>query len=106
MALTKSQANRIRSLIARVHERRLAESLAPVEEALGGWRAGEATAFEVDEQIRQHTMRSRRFYLLYANAAVDSPETGFILDEALQLGLISPHEHRQLRAIWSRPRPG
>jgi endo-alpha-1,4-polygalactosaminidase (GH114 family) len=107
MQLTRSQEKRIRAVLSRVHERRLAESLARVEEALRAWHAGEGTVFAVDDAIHQHQMRSRRYWHLYANTAVTSPEVGFILDEALQLGLISSEQHRALKAIWNRPRrPG
>jgi hypothetical protein len=107
MALTRSQEKRIRAVLSRVHERHMAESLAPVEEAIRKWHAAEGGIFAIDDAIHQHQMRSRRYWHLYANAAVTSPEVGYILDEALQLGLISSEEHRGLKAIWNRPRcPG
>jgi len=102
--LSKSQERRIRAVLSRVHERHLAESLAPVEEAIRQWHAAEGGIFAIDDAIHQHQMRSRRYWHLYANAAVTSPEVGFILDEALQFGMISPDEHRELRAIWSKPK--
>jgi hypothetical protein len=102
--LTKSQEKRIRAVVTRVHERRLVESLAPVEEAIRKWRAGEAAIFAIDDAIHQHQMRSRRYWHLYANASVTSPEVGFILDEALQFGLISADEHRELLGIWGAPK--
>jgi hypothetical protein len=104
MTLSKSQEKRIRAVLSCVYERRLAESLAPVEEAIRKWHAAEGSIFAVDDAIHQHQMRSRRYWHLYANTAVTSPEAGFILDEALQFGLISPDEHRELRAIWSKPK--
>jgi hypothetical protein len=104
MPLTRSQEKRIRAVLSRVYEHHLAESLARVEEALRAWHAGEGTVFAVDDAIHQHQMRSRRYWHLYANTAVTSPEVGFILDEALQFGMISPDEHRELRAIWSKPK--
>lgn len=104
MPLTRSQEKRIRAALSRVHERHMAESLAPVEEAIRRWRAAEGGIFAIDDAIHQHQMRSRRYWHLYANTAVTSPEVGFILDEALQFGLISPDEHRELRAIWGKPK--
>ncbi len=106
MPLTKSQETRIRKIIRRVHERHLADSLAPVEEALQKWRAGEGAIFAIDDAIHQHQMRSRRYWHLYANASATSPEVGFILDEALQFGLLSADEHRDLRGIWAKPKMG
>lgn len=107
MGLPRSVEIRIRNAMTRVHERKLAESLAPVEEAIRRWRAGKAPIFAIDDAIHQHQMRSRRYWHLYANTAATSPEAGYILDEALQLGLISSEQHRALKAIWNRPRrPG
>ncbi len=99
MALPKSQEKRIRAMIAQVHERRLAESLAPVEETIQRWREGEGTVFAVDEAIHLHQMRSKRYWNLYAHTAATSPQVLYILDEALELGLISPEQHRELARI-------
>ncbi len=99
MALPKSLESRIRAVIARVHEQHLAESLAPVEEAIRRWRAGEGSVFAIDDAIRQHQMRSKRYWNLYANAAATSPEVLYILKEALDLGLISEQKHRELTGI-------
>ncbi len=104
MAIPRSAENKMRALITRVHETRLAESLAPVEEAIRKWRAGEAPIFAIDDAIHQHQMRSKRYWHLYANTAVSSPEAGFILDEALQMKLVTPAEHRELKTVWNRPR--
>ena len=103
MGLSKSAEAKIRAVMARVHEHKLAESLAPVEEAIRRWRAGEAAIFAIDDAIHQHQMRSKRYWHLYANTAAGSPEAGYILDEALQLKLISPAEHRELTERWRRP---
>jgi len=107
MTLSRSQEKRIRAVLSRVYEHHLAESLAPVEEAIRKWHAAEGSIFAIDDAIHQHQMRSRRYWHLYANTAVTSPEVGFILDEALQFGLIPSEEHLALKAIWNRPRrPG
>ncbi len=99
MALPKSQEKRIRAVIAQVHERRLAESLAPVEEAIQRWREGEGTVFAVDEAIHHHQMRSKRYWNLYPHTAAASPQVLYILDEALEMGLISPEQHQELARI-------
>ena len=99
MALPKSLERRIRAVIAQVHERRLAESLAPVEEAIRRWREGEGTVFAVDDAIHQHQMRSKRYWNLYPHTAAASPQVLYILDEALEMGLISAEQHRELGRI-------
>ncbi len=104
MALPRSLELRIRAVIGKVHERRLAESLASVEEAIQRWRAGEGTVFQVDDAIHQHQGRSRRFWILYANAAATSPEVVYIMEEALKLGLISAKEHREFTGFRRRVR--
>lgn len=104
--MTRSQENRIRAVMSRVHEHHLAGSLAPVEEGIRKWRAGEGSIFAIDAAIHQHQMRSRRYWHLYANTAAASPEAGYILDEALRFGLISPAEHGDLRQIWGKPKIG
>jgi phage terminase Nu1 subunit (DNA packaging protein) len=91
--------------MTRVHERKLAESLEPVERAIRDWREGRGPIVATDDAIHQHQMRSRRYWHLYANTAASSPEAGYILDEALELKLISPAEHKELTALWSRPKP-
>ncbi len=89
-------------MIHQVHERRLADSLAPVEEAIRRWREGEAPIFQIDAAIHQHLMRSKRYFALYANTPASSPQAVGILEEAVDLGLLSRHEYRQLISI--RPR--
>ncbi len=91
--------------MTRVHEHKLAESLAPVEEAIRRWRAGEAPIFAIDDAIHQHQMRSKRYWHLYANTAATSPEARYILEEALALKVISPQEHKELMNLWNRPKP-
>ena len=103
MALPKTLELRIHAVIGRVHERRLAESLSRVEEAIRLWRAGQGTVFQVDDAIHQHQMRSKRLWGLYANTAATSPEVLYIMDEARELGLITPREHREYTG-FRRPR--
>ena len=93
MPLPRSIELKIRAVIVRVHERRMAESLAQVEQAIARWRDGSSTVFDVDDVIRQHQNRAKHFWNLYANSAATSPEVHYILDEALKLGLISQTEH-------------
>ncbi len=104
MTIPRSVETRLRKVIQQVHERKLAESLKPVEEAIARWHAGEGSVFDIDEAMDQHRMRSRRFWHLYANTAVTSPEVGFILDEALKLGLLGADQHKELVGLWNRPR--
>jgi hypothetical protein len=104
MDLPKSVEVRIRKVMTRVHERKLAESLEPVERAIREWREGRGPIFAIDDAIHQHQMRSRRYWHLYANTAVTSPEVAYILDEALQLTIISPGEHEDLRELWNKPK--
>ena len=94
--LPKTLELRIRKAINKVHERKLAESLEPVEEALRKWHDGEGTIFQVNDAMHQHQMRAKRFWGLYANTAATSLEVPYIMEEALRLGLISPAEFRQL----------
>lgn len=105
MGLPRSVETKIRKVITRVHEHRLAESLAPVEGAIRRWREGQAPIFAIDDAIHQHQMRSKRYWHLYANTAASSPEAGYILKEALELKLISPAEHQEVAALWNRPKP-
>ena len=86
----------MRAVIAQVHERRLADSIAPVEDAIQSWRAGESSVFAVEEAIYQHQMRSKRYWNLYAHAGAASPQVPYILNEALELGLISREQHQEL----------
>ncbi len=104
MLLSKSQERRIQEIIRKVHERRLADSLATVEEAIRRWREDEAPIFQIDDAVNQHALRSKRYFALYANTAATSPSAAGILQEALDLGLISPDEHRQLSTIQPRRR--
>ena len=104
MALHRSLELRIRAVIGRVHEQRLAESLAPVEEAIQRWHAGQGAVFQVDDAVRQQQIRSRRYWALYANAAATSPEVVYIMDEALKLGFISPKQHREFTGFRRPPR--
>jgi hypothetical protein len=102
--VSRGLENRVRGVITRVHERRLAESLAPVEEAIRVWREEEGPIFAIEDAIHQHTMRSKRYWHLYANTAVTAPEVDYILDEALELGLITAEEKKEIAAaLWSRP---
>jgi len=102
--LTRSQQNRIRNVIRKVHEWKLAESLAPVERAIQDWRAGQRPVFDIDDEIHQHQMRAKRYWGLYANTAASSHEIAYILKEAFDLGLIDEKEHNELLAIWRQPR--
>ena len=104
MLLTKSQERRIMDVIRQVHERRLAESLAPLEEAIRRWREGGASVFQIDDAIHQHTMRSKRYFALYANTPATSPQAVGILKEALDLGMISQDEYQQLTTVQPRRR--
>ena len=99
MLLSKSQERRIAEVIRLVHERRLAESLAQVEEAIRAWREGERSIFEIDKAIHQHSMRAKRYFAVYANTAASSPEAVGILDEALDLGLITKEEYAKLLVL-------
>ena len=99
MLLTKSQERRIIEVIRLVHEHRLAASLAQVEEALRAWHEGLTPIFSVDDAIRQHTMRSKRYFALYANTPASSPAAVGILDEAVELGIISKEEYERLIAV-------
>ncbi len=83
-------------VIRQVHERRLAESLASVEEALRQWREGGLPVFKIDDAIHQHMMRSKRYFALYANTPATSPAAVGILKEAMDLGLLSEDEYREL----------
>ena len=96
MLLTKSQERRIKEVIRLVHERRLADSLAQVEEALRAWHEGLTPIFSVDDAIHQHMMRSKRYFALYANTPANSPAAVGILDEAVDLGIISREEYTKL----------
>lgn len=99
MLLSKSQEKRIAEVIRQVHERRLAESLAPVEEAIRSWREGAVPIFQIDHAIHQHAMRSKRYFALYANTAASSPAAVGILTEAVDLGLLSENEYRRLTTV-------
>ncbi len=102
--LPKKTEFRLREVVRRVHEHRLGESLQKVEEALAAWRAGKATPFDVDEAIHQHQLRSRKMFMLYANAPVTSPEMESILREARDLKLITDKELGELLTIPKAPR--
>ena len=104
MPLTKSQERRIQEVIRKVHERRLAESLAPMEEAIRLWREGLATVFQIDGAIHQHTLRSKRYFALYANTPATSPVAVGILQEAVDLGMITEEEYRRLTNAQLRRR--
>ena len=99
MLLSKSQERRIAEVIRLVHERRLAESLAPVEEAILSWREGARSIFEIDKAIHQHSMRAKRYFAVYANTAASSPEAVGVLEEALDLSIINKEEHKHLTGI-------
>ncbi len=99
MLLTKSQERRISGVIRQVHERRLAESLASVEEAIRQWREGALPILKIDNAIHQHTMRSKRYFALYANTPASSPEAVGVLQEAVDLGLLSEGEFRELTSV-------
>ena len=96
MTLTKAQEKRIQDLIRQVHEHRLAESLAPVEEAIRSWREGNLPIFQIDNTIHQHTMRAKRYFAVYANTPARSADAIGILDEAKDLRLITEEEYKQL----------
>lgn len=83
-------------VIRQVHERRLGESLASVEEALRQWREGVLPVFKIDDTIHQHMMRSKRYFALYANTPATSPEAVGILNEAMDLGLLPEQEYHEL----------
>ena len=97
--LPKKTELRLREVVKRVHEHRVGESLAKVEEAIAGWRAGKTSPFAVDEAIHQHQLRSRKMYMLYANAPVTSPEMESILREARDLKVITDKELGELLTI-------
>ncbi|MGH9510449.1 MAG: hypothetical protein ACRD2M_10960 [Terriglobales bacterium] len=99
MPIPKSLENRIRAVISQVHQRRLADSLAPVEEAIRRWRAGEGSIFEIEDAIHKHQMRSRRFWNLYANTAATSPQVIYVLNEALDLGLLTREQYQELTRV-------
>ena len=99
MILTKSQERRIREVIRAVHEKRLAESLEQVEEALRRWREGSTPVFAVDDAILKHNERSRKFFIHYANTPASAPEALGVLDEALALGMINAEEYRVLTTL-------
>ena len=104
MDIPRSVENKLRAVMKKVHAARLAESLAPVEEAIRKWRDGTGEIFVIDDVIHQHQMRSKRYWHLYANTRVTSPEMGYILDEALELKIVSPKDHEELKALWNRPK--
>ncbi len=99
MILTKGQEKRIQEIIRKVHEYRLAESLAPVEEAIRSWREGTLPIFQIDNAIHQHTMRAKRYFAVYANTPASSPDAVGILDEAKDLRLITDQEFKQLTGV-------
>jgi hypothetical protein len=99
MILTKAQERRIREVIRAVHEKRLGDSLAQIEEAIREWREGAVSAFAVDDAIRKHTEQARKFFIHYANTAASAPEAVGILDEAVILGVIGKEEYAQLTTL-------
>jgi hypothetical protein len=99
MLLSKSQERRIKEVIRAVHEKRLAESLAEVEQALADWREGRLPVLRVDDVIHQHAMRAKRYYAHYANTSARAPEAVGILEEAVTLGIISSEEQQRLLAV-------
>jgi len=94
--LTKSQEKRIQELIRQVHEKRLSESLAQVEQAILDWREGALPIMKVDDVIRQHSQRAARYFSRYANVAARDLEAMGVLDEAKALGLIDDSQYRDL----------
>jgi hypothetical protein len=96
VVLTKSQEKRIQGLIRQVHEKRLADSLAVVEQTLLSWREGGVPIMKVDDVIREHSQRSARFFSRYANTAARDLEAMGVLDEARAFGFIEEEEYRQL----------
>ena len=99
MILSKAHERRIREAIRAVHERRLGESLAQVEDAIKQWREGAMPVFEVDAAILKHTERARKFFIHYANTAASAPEAIGVLDEAMHLGLITREEYAELTTL-------
>ena len=94
--LTKSQEKHIQELIRQVHEKRLTESLAQVEQAILDWREGALPIMKVDDVIRQHTQRAARYFSRYANVAARDLEAMGVLDEAKAFGLIDDNQYRDL----------
>lgn len=99
MILSKAHERRIRAAIRAVHEKRLAESLSEVEEALKQWRDGSIAVFEVDAAILKHTERARKFFIHYANTAASAPEAIGVLDEAMALGLLTREQYAELTTL-------
>ncbi len=96
VVLTKSQEKRIQELIRQVHEKRLGDSLAQVEQAILDWREGALPIMKVDDVIRQHAQRAARYFSRYANTAARDREAMGVLDEAKDLGLLSEDQYRDL----------
>lgn len=99
MILSKAHERRIREAIRAVHEKRLGESLAQVEEAIKQWREGAIAVFAVDAAILKHTERARKFFIHYANTAASAPEAIGVLDEAMHLGVITREQYADLTTL-------
>src|ERR1022692_2916983 len=93
---TKAQEKRIQEIIRRVHERRQADSLAQVEQAILDWREGSLPILKVDDVIRLHIQRATRYFSRYANTPASALDATPILDEAIDLGLIGDAEYNEL----------
>src|ERR1039458_6217506 len=101
VTLTKSQEKRIQELIRQVHEKRLGESLAKVEQAILDWREGALPIMKVDDVIRQHSQRAARYFSRYANVAARDLEAMGVLDEAKTLGLIDDRSEEHTSELQS-----
>ncbi|GEM_PF-7004714 len=102
--LTKGQETRIQELIRQVHEKRVGDSLALVEQALADWRAGALATLKVDDAMRKHLQLSTRYFARYANTAARDMEAISIVEEAKDLGFLNDEEFRGLTRIESVPK--
>lgn len=91
---TDGDGGRLQEILASLVARRIAESLARVEEALAAWRRGERDALQAHAETLRHAARASALSARVARAGLDGPAA--LVRDAYDAGLLDAEEFRQL----------
>ena len=88
-----AQSDRLREILAELLKRRLAESLAQVEQALSSWRGDEMSVFEAHGEVLRHVGRAEMVAEQISRPQVDAPG---LLRQAFDSEILSRDEFVEL----------
>ncbi|MBF6302672.1 hypothetical protein IU459_34835 [Nocardia amamiensis] len=75
----KARRRAAREVVAAYHEARLVELIGHVEQALGGFRAGELDAFEVDAVIHRYHRAAQRLWTFCEQSGAQVESTAALI---------------------------